>query len=368
MATLWAVGIQGLVLVVIAAVLLLMPSLTRRDLLFGVTVSPHARETPEGRAIIRRYRFGVLLIVIAQATGLAFLWALAPALFWASAWITVIPLALVLMPNIPYLLAWRSARALATALPPVSTPAPSAELRPRHYADYVPLLWEALPLALIALTASYLAITYAAAPAIIPTHFDAAGNPNDYATKSIGSYFLLVWTQLFLFVLITYLSLLTVRAKAQPTAHDETFRRRTLRYLFGVKTMMIALMGALAYAVTQSALSGHADINWALWVVLGGVVVVLAGAIWLGVTTGQGGSRLGGKSQNSESATDRIDDRYWKLGAIYANPDDPAIFVEKRYGLGWTINVGNPRALLVMLVILALPLAFVVFTFVAVGK
>jgi uncharacterized membrane protein len=365
MATLLAVGIQGLVLVVITAVSLLMPSLTRRDLLFGATVSPNARDTSEGRAIIRRYRIGVLLVAIGLAIGLALLWALAPATFWANLWIVVIPLVLVLMPEIPYLLAWRASRALAVAAPPPSAPVSSAGLRPRRYADYVPLIWEALPLALIALTASYLAMTYAAAPAIIPTHFDAAGNPNAYSNKSIGSYFLPVWTQLFLYILITFLSVLTVGAKTQPTAADETFRRRMLRYLFGVKTLMTAMMGVLAYAVAQSALSSHANINWILWVTLGVVVVVLGSAIWIGVTTGQGGSRL---AANSGNATDRIDDRYWKLGGIYANPNDPAIFVERRYGLGWTINVSNPRGWLVLLTILALILGFVAFTFVVVGK
>ena len=365
MATLLAVGIQGLVLVVITVISLLIPSMARRDLLFGVTVARNARDTAEARAIIRRYRLGVLLVAVVQAVGLALLWMLAPASFWNSLWIVVIPLVLVLMPDIPYLLAWRSARALAIALPPASTPAPLAGLRPRRYADYVPLIWEALPLALIALTASYLAITYAAAPAIIPTHFDAAGNPNAFSTKSIGSYFMLVWTQLFLYALITFLSVLTVRAKAQPTVADETFRRRMLRYLFGIKTLMIAMMGVLAYAVTQSALNGNSNTNWILWVVIGVVVVVLGGAIWLGITTGQGGSRLGGNSANT---TDRLDDRYWKLGGIYTNPNDPAIFVERRFGLGWTINFGNPRALLVMLFILALPLAFAAFTFVVMGR
>jgi len=214
MATLLAVGIQGLVMVVITVISLLMPSMTRRDLLFGVTVAHNARETAEGKAIIRRYRLGVLLVAVIEAIGLALLWLLAPPHFWNSLWIVIIPLVLVLIPDIPYLLAWRSARALAIALPPASTPAPSAGLRPRRYADYVPLIWEALPLALIALTASYLAFTYAAAPAIIPTHFDAAGNPNAFSTKSIGSYFMLVWTQLFLYALITFLSVLTVRAKA----------------------------------------------------------------------------------------------------------------------------------------------------------
>jgi uncharacterized membrane protein len=32
------------------------------------------------------------------------------------------------------------------------------------------------------------------------------------------------------------------------------------------------------------------------------------------------------------------DDRYWKLGAFYYNPEDPSIFVEKRFGIGWTLN------------------------------
>ena len=364
MATLFAVGIQALVLVIIITLLLLMPSLTRRDLLFGVAVAPNTRETAEGRAIIRRYRLGIVLIGILLAAALALLWILAAESFWKSGWVVVVPLVLVLLPDIPYLLAWRASRALAIAAPPVATPAPAASLRPRRYADYVPLVWEALPLALIALTASYLAITYAAAPAIIPTHFDAAGNPNAYSHKSIGSYFMLVWTQIFIYILITFLSALTVRAKAQPTAADETFRRRMLRYLFGVKTLMIVLMAMLAYAVVQSALTGHANINWVLWVTLGFLVVVLGGAIWLAVTTGQGGSRLDG----GQNTTDRMDNRYWKLGGIYANRSDPAIFVERRYGLGWTLNVANPRALLVLFAILALPAAFVAFTFIVVGK
>lgn len=365
MATLFAAGILALVLVVITTLLLLMPSLTRRDILFGVTVPPNTRDTAEGQTIIQRYRLGVLVLAVIQASGLALVWALAPARFWASIGIVVIPLVLVLLPDIPYLLAWRASRALASAAPPSAAPAPSAGPHPRRYGDYLPLVWEALPLALIALTASYLAMTYAAAPAIIPTHFDAAGNPNAYSHKSIGSYFMLVWTQVFLYALITFLSVFTVHAKAQPTAADETFRLRMLRYLFGTKTLLIALMGLLAYAVAQSALSGHADINWVIWALMGGVVLVLGGAIWLGVTTGQGGSRLSGNGQN---ATDRIDDRYWKLGGIYANPNDPAIFVERRFGLGWTINVGNPRALLVLLVLLALPLAFVAFTFLVMGR
>jgi uncharacterized membrane protein len=59
----------------------------------------------------------------------------------------------------------------------------------------------------------------------------------------------------------------------------------------------------------------------------------------------------------------RDDDRYWYAGFFYNNPDDPAVFVPKRFGLGWTLNFGHPRSKLVligllvgMLVLLILPI------------
>lgn len=54
----------------------------------------------------------------------------------------------------------------------------------------------------------------------------------------------------------------------------------------------------------------------------------------------------------------RDDDRYWYGGVFYNNPDDPAIFVPRRFGFGWTINFGNPRGRLFMLVILLIVLLF----------
>src|SRR6266436_2835747 len=52
----------------------------------------------------------------------------------------------------------------------------------------------------------------------------------------------------------------------------------------------------------------------------------------------------------------RDDDRYWYGGSFYNNPDDPAVFVPKRFGLGWTLNFGHPQAKLVLIGILLLVL------------
>jgi uncharacterized membrane protein len=45
----------------------------------------------------------------------------------------------------------------------------------------------------------------------------------------------------------------------------------------------------------------------------------------------------------------RDDDRYWILGSIYYNPDDPLVLVPNRNGRGWTPNMGHPLGKLLMI-------------------
>lgn len=55
----------------------------------------------------------------------------------------------------------------------------------------------------------------------------------------------------------------------------------------------------------------------------------------------------------------RDDDQYW-YGFFYNNPDDPDLFVPKRYGLGWTVNFGHPLGKWVMIGTLLLPVALLI--------
>lgn len=356
------VGIFAIVLGFTAVFSWILPGITRRDILFGVTVAPNTRAMPAGRALIRRYRLQVGALAALGALGLALTYALAPASFWRSGWTAALALAPVLLLEIPYLVAYSAARALRAPTSdvgagPCAGVETSAALRPRRYGDYVPWIWEALPPALIAATAAVLASSYAAAPAIIATHFDAAGTANAFAPKTIGTYFALVWTQLGLEVLLTVLAVLVVGAKAQPGRANEGFRRAGLRYLYLVKVLTLALLGGTALLITGAATSGttsrRASLGLLLPLTLGFAGAVLLGGLVVALRAGQGGSRLG---DPAETATDRTDDRYWKLGVIYANRDDPSLFVERRFGFGWTVNVANPLALLLLVGILALAL------------
>jgi uncharacterized membrane protein len=43
---------------------------------------------------------------------------------------------------------------------------------------------------------------------------------------------------------------------------------------------------------------------------------------------------------------------YWRYPGIYFNPQDPALFVPLRNGVGWTLNLGRPQALIFVGVVL----------------
>ncbi|MDR2024331.1 MAG: DUF5808 domain-containing protein [Hungatella sp.] len=53
-------------------------------------------------------------------------------------------------------------------------------------------------------------------------------------------------------------------------------------------------------------------------------------------------------------------DRYWLGGFLYCNKDDPSLFVEKRFGMGYTLNFGNPRSFIVIGALVVLILAITV--------
>jgi len=79
--------------------------------------------------------------------------------------------------------------------------------------------------------------------------------------------------------------------------------------------------------------------------------VIISFAVSL-VRAGQGGSR-GTVSAGAAPTGDRTPDACWKWGLIYINPADPSILIEKRFGIGYTLNLGNRWTWLLLALILS---------------
>jgi len=54
---------------------------------------------------------------------------------------------------------------------------------------------------------------------------------------------------------------------------------------------------------------------------------------------------------------DLYSSEYWKLKFIYFNPENPRIFVPKRIGIGWTINMGRWQSFIMIGVIICIIVA-----------
>ena len=217
-----------------------------------------------------------------------------------------------------------------------------------------PVRWLIPALAVIAATAALGALRYPALPAHIVT---GAGHRPSKSAVSV----LLVAFQLYVTVLWTGVMLIVYRSRPDIAAADAT--ASTLRYRRFLAAMTRALLTLVALVDTSLLLVALRD--WQVYRLSGAgrvlpVLPFAAGVLLLAavaVRAGQGGSRLNGNVRGLAPATgtDRDDDRFWKAGLLYVNRDDPAIMVGSRFGAGWTFNVGNPAAWLIIAGIVATP-------------
>jgi uncharacterized membrane protein len=103
------------------------------------------------------------------------------------------------------------------------------------------------------------------------------------------------------------------------------------------------------------------NISWpALLVICGTLIAIVLVLFWHPQR-----SRTKTNTSADRQRTDAVfrdDDRYWYGGIFYNNPDDPAVFVPKRYGLGWTVNFGRPLGKLFLIGTLLLPLVLLILT------
>lgn len=91
------------------------------------------------------------------------------------------------------------------------------------------------------------------------------------------------------------------------------------------------------------------------------LVVLIAAAIYLHVhVPPRHPEEHDGSATDRDYAAYRDDQRNWLGGLIYNNPDDPNLFVPKRFGLGWTVNFGHPQGKMLTIGLLLLIVVLVV--------
>lgn len=214
--------------------------------------------------------------------------------------------------------------------------------------------WWLVPhLVVAAATAGLCLFFYDRFPEQIVMQYDFQGNPTNVADKSYAAVLMPVAAQLFLILVFRIVNYSIAASKQQiDAAHPRRslqqnliFRRKWSGFLLFSGFLLVLVFALIPL---QMLLRFDARISGA--VLLAVLLFILLGVIRLGFTTGQGGSRIRVADAGTGTGNvNRDDDRHWKLGAFYFNPDDPALFLEKRFGVGWTVNWARPTAWVLLL-------------------
>lgn len=320
-----------------------MPYLTRKTESFGVTIPEEVYGDEQIRSLRRAYLRNMLL----AGTGILFISAIASTVNVAD-YIKIVLPATIISTMLVWFVFYLKAHYAMKALKEESEWTAGkqevivVETDFRRGRNTVSFWWFIIPVLLTIITFTMGIAYYDRIPAKIPLQYDFMGNVTRWADKS---YFAVVFSpvmQLIMTGLFIFINSVIQNSKQQIDAADpekSLEQNRKFRYRWSMYIVFGSIMMALLFMVTQMSMMGLLAVGSAMMyipLVFGGVMI--AGAVVLSFTTGQGGSRVKVFKAHDGSVISRDEDKYWKLGIIYYNPDDPAVWVEKRFGIGWTIN------------------------------
>jgi len=202
--------------------------------------------------------------------------------------------------------------------------------------------------------AEHAALNYDGIPAQVPTWFGFSGDPAALSPKSVGTVMVPSLMALVLAPFFALLALLTARAKrslrggsgGDSASAQTAFRATYANLLSGTALGTCAFLSLLSVQFVRLQLRQIHSWGLGLLVVsLAFVLFAIVGLVRLLVKFGQGGSLLEHGSEGAPLTDGIASDRHWFCGVIYVNRDDPSMMVEKRFGLGYTMNLGNRKAL-----------------------
>ncbi len=325
---------------------LLYPRIARRGLLFGVYVGEERSGGEEAQQIARSWQTGIILsTIVSVGIGLGLF------MQYRTPFAAVAALILLLAGYLAlYLRAYFRARSLAVEGPPAGVAVlDSAADTP----SLLPLIVLALGIICGTFAIAYAAMHYHELPAQVPTHFGPSGKPDAWRPKSFWTVMLLPLFTLVMGVGMAGVAFLVARAKRAirfPQTHisveaQRRFRHamtRLISFLAVVVAGMLLMMSIDSIRVGLGRAEGLSPVAMVLGIAIAVLAVVCT--VYFIFRYGQGGSRLERAAGNAPLTDGLADNRHWVLGAFYVNRDDPCIFVERRFGFGYTINFGNWKA------------------------
>ncbi len=355
-------GFNLIMILLIGLLYVFTPKLLNRYLLFGVTVNDDILRDESTEGIKKQYRILTLAVCFLSLTVYAGLYLILNKTSASTVFIVVLAAELVVDDLIYFHAHYRIKSVKRRLNIPVSGIKTIDTREVQEFSVINPLLY--LVYFLLIGGVVFLSLQkYPDLPEKIATHFNADGIPNGFMHKSWKA-LLSLPAMMFLFSLL-FMGINTALKRAKKVSGTAKGKlsfsqENRFRYLWSIALylsgiLILAILSAAQFTIIQII----PDRTYIVPISLGGSLLMILMILGLTVYTGQSGSRLK-QSKKETDIVDRDDDAFWKGGIIYVNRKDPSVFVNKRFGIGFTVNFGHPLSW----IIIAALIGFIVYSLV----
>ncbi|MDD7794183.1 DUF1648 domain-containing protein [Clostridium sp. 'White wine YQ'] len=349
---------------------ILTPKLTRKDLIFGVFIPLDRAKDKEIKRITKQYAIELTVFTLIALAAYFFLLNainMLPGVFIISIFAFMIGYFLIFLRANHKVKKYKSDNNLMEnkkQMVYVNTTM-SKKLRSDAVLSFY---WFLIPLGIALLNLIIPLTKYDELPTKIAIHWGIDGTANNFVEKSVGAVVTqgLVMMGVVILLIFTNYSIAISKNRidaAKPIASSQKlfkFKKINSLFIFSIAIIVSTLITLLNFN-SLNIISVNFKLLTPILIIVFLVIIIIP--IALDIRYGQGGSNL--KDTTEEKSEDDVtnidDDAYWKLGSIYYNPNDPSIFVEKRFGVGWTLNFGNKIAIIISVVLLIFIISILLF-------
>ncbi|KGR89028.1 DUF1648 domain-containing protein [Lysinibacillus boronitolerans] len=225
------------------------------------------------------------------------------------------------------------------------------DLTARSRDEMLPWSFFAVPLGISVFLIIYTVLHYDQMPNDIAVHWGPSGEADAWRDKTyftaISLPLIMLMMQCMMWGITDSIKRSAIKLAVNHKEESLEDQLKTRKYMSWQILMISYALTALLTILQLSNIYPSMTVGYKLLPVFILFLVVLLGSLLIYVLK-KHKHKVRYEANIDSQVMDVDEDRYWKGGLIYMNRQDPSIFVEKRFGVGWTMNLANPRGYIVI--------------------
>lgn len=208
----------------------------------------------------------------------------------------------------------------------------------------------------------YVLLSYKNMPDTIITHWGAYGKPNGYSKKNILNVFFTSFIDISMVLLFAVIGIGSVAGNTYiDNKNLEVNRKKAVKYLNGIGYSFLTLTLSIQSITSTIPIFMVQEKDMPMWLTIGSCIIpifIVVPVIYFYLML----SSIKPKIRNMYTIEN--DDEKWIYGFIYYNKEDPKLMVEKRLGMGWSINMAHTLGKVITIILVLITVGSLLISFI----